>query len=165
MGGFWTLNPSKMVKFCQYSHKRWYSSSAEKFQLFGYRNMSKALSPLPFQGNMRLTFALIAFFFFCRKQGSATRRSVRIKSWHIITYFTHTTFSKKIGSKLLVSTLTSFASIGHKGFSSLAAFLGTKPTLSKKMIPFLDVEFNAESFGSNFKSQKEKTKKSLCVLY
>ena len=46
---------------------------------------------------------------------------------------------------------------GHfRTFSNLAGFLGTIPTISS------DAEFNDESIGTNFKSQKRKTKKLEC---
>ena len=48
------------------------------------------------------------------------------------------------------------------GFSSLAAFLGTTPAYLKKWVRLFDAEFNAESIGINFKSQKWKSKKLVC---
>ena len=66
--------------------------------------------------------------------------------------------------------LSGFTAIDRKGhfrnvsleFSTLAAFLGTTPTFLKKKIRYAEVEFNAQSIGNNFRSQKLKTKKLLC---
>ena len=62
----------------------------------------------------------------------------------------------------MVPAFSSFAVIDHKrhfrkiltGFSSLAAFVGTTPIFLKKWVRLPDAEFNAESSGTNLKSQK-----------
>ena len=71
----------------------------------------------------------------------------------------------------MVPTFSSFAAIDHKehfrknltGFLNLAAFLGTTPTfLKKNELP--DAESNAESIGTNVKSQK-RIKQKVCMPF
>ena len=70
----------------------------------------------------------------------------------------------------MVWKFSSFAAIDSKGhfrkkltgFSNLAAFLVAMPTFLKKLSWVPNTEFNAESVGTSFKSQKWKSKKLVC---
>ena len=64
----------------------------------------------------------------------------------------------------MVPTFFSFAVIDNKGnfrknSTGLAAFLGTMLTFLKKMSSLPNTEFNAESIGTSFTSQKWRSKK------
>ena len=92
---------------------------------------SKALSPLPFPEKIPLLFALFGLFLAGSRTGSQVRGS---ESKFDISCFTHTIPGQLPVKKNVVPTLSSFAAVGYKGFSSFAAFLVVTPTIPSKSV-------------------------------
>ena len=84
----------------------------------------KAVSLLPFQGKIRLLFALLGLFLAGNRIESQIKR-VRIKIWHIL-FYPHSSWAS-FCNKSLVSALPSFAAIAckkpfRKNFSQIFKF-------------------------------------------
>ena len=88
------------------------SSITSSIELSNYVKM-KCLSPLPFQGKIRLLFAIFGIFL----QGNSAWSQVkggRIKIWKIL-FHSHDSWSTSY-KKILVQMFSSFATIDHKGY-------------------------------------------------
>ena len=120
----------------------------------------KLLSPLSFPGKMQSLFTLFGLVLAGNREGSQSKLD--------ISYFTQT-----IPDQLPVPVISSFAAIGHKEhfrknvahIFKFCCFTWYHFYISeKKSDRFPDAEFNVEAIGTNFKSQKLKTKKLVCAF-
>ena len=90
----------------------------------------EALSSLSFLGKIRLLFALFVLFLARKKRRSQVKG---LKSEYDIFFFTHRIAGQLPVKRNWFQHFLTFAAMGHKGFSSLAAFSGTTSTFLKKI--------------------------------
>ena len=104
---------------------------ARKRQPLGYRNMSKSRLYLlsPFLEKYDYFLHYLGYFSQERERGHRSEDQNQNVTYPI----SPTRFLVNFLWKKFVPILSSFVAIGHKRFSSLAAFLGTTPTFLKKM--------------------------------
>ena len=127
-----TFGPTLTVHFPQKmkeikKNKQHYGKTSA-IGLFKYVKI-KALSLLTFLGKIWLLFHYLGYFWQETGHGHKSQGPNQNFKYPI----TPTRFLVNFLSKNLIPTLSSFAAIGHKWFSSLAAFLGTTHKFLKKM--------------------------------
>ena len=129
----------------------------------------KSLTPLPFPGKIWLLFAVFGIFF---PENRARSKVKEVGSKFDKYYFIHTIPGqlpvKNFGSNVFqfcdYLSQRKFLKNFNPDWQTWLVFLTPFLYLLRTYIEEADAEFNVESIGTNFKSQKWKIKKLVCLF-